>query len=73
QAFIPQNPIGSRLWGFVFGARGKPQKETPVRLTPHGGFLFDDDSSPVVRWTAQQLDTAGLSIAYARPSYAGAF
>ncbi|MDO5101836.1 MAG: HipA N-terminal domain-containing protein [Lautropia sp.] len=36
-------------------------------------FLFHDDASPVVRWTATWLDTAGLSITYARPSYAGAF
>ena len=25
-------------------------------------FLFDDDSSPVLRWTTPKLDTAGLSI-----------
>ncbi|MFY1908788.1 hypothetical protein ACOTCP_23940, partial [Achromobacter xylosoxidans] len=34
QAFIAQNPIGSRLWGFVFVAC---EKRTPVRLAPHGG------------------------------------
>lgn len=43
-----------------------------TRLT-RAGKLFDDDSSPVLRWTAPQLDTAGLSRTYARPSYAGAF
>jgi hypothetical protein len=30
-------------------------------------FLFHDDSSPVLRWTAPWLDTAILSETYARP------
>ncbi|WP_221768118.1 hypothetical protein, partial [Pseudomonas aeruginosa] len=60
---------GTILTSQAFPGGAQDSRETGLRA----GFLFDDDSSPVLRWTASQLDSAGLSRTYARPSYAGAF
>jgi prepilin peptidase CpaA len=55
---------GQLLW--LLAALLAPGWAYPPRwsgwLMALAGFLFDDDSSPVLRWTTPKLDTAGLSI-----------